>query len=192
MRGRFKRIGFWAAVTVLMCNASAEASLMASATLSTNQTSAPFNYTVTLHNTGTTNIGSFWLGWIFGEDFLPTTPTNILKPTGWSAALNGGGAGDGHSIEFVDGGTLLAPGASLAGFGFTSNDTPAQLAAKSPFFTSTPATTSFVYGGAPLSDAGFQFVVTVVPEPSSLLLAAVLSLLSTTILWRMRSISIRQ
>jgi len=144
---------------------------MATATISTNQTSAPFNYSLTLHNTGTTNIGSFWLGWIPGEDFLPTTPTNILKPSGWSATLNGGGVGDGHSIEFIDGGAPLAPGASLSGFGFTTNDTPAQLAGKSPFFPSTSVTTSFVYGGAPLSGTGFQFTASVVPEPSAFLLA---------------------
>jgi hypothetical protein len=146
---------------------------MASATISTSQSIAPFNYTITLHNTGTTNIGTFWFGWVPGEDFLATTPTNILKPTTWSATLNGGGASDGHSIEFVDSGTLLAPGGTLTGFGFTSNDTPAQLAGKSAFFSTTPTTTSFVYSGGPFSDSGFQFAATVVPEPTAIVLAAV-------------------
>jgi len=173
---------FWTTFSPLLGSSSAQAALMATATLSTNQTSAPFNYTLTLHNTGTTNIGSFWFAWIPGEDFLPTTPTGLVKPANWFAFLNGGGAMDGHSIEFIDNGTLLAPGASLTGFGFTSNDSPTKLAGKSPFYTSTPAGTSFVYGGAPLSDAGYQFTVSVVPEPPSLALAAIGGLLSWTAL----------
>jgi hypothetical protein len=161
-------------ITVLLASApKARATLMASATISTSQTSAPFNYTITLHNTGTTNIGTFWLAWVPGEDFLGTTPSNIVKPSGWSATLNGGGASDGHSIEFVDSGTLLAPGATLSGFGFTSNDTPTQLAGTSPFFSTTPVTRSIVYSGGPFSDSGFQFTATVVPEPSAIVLAAV-------------------
>ena len=174
MRTRWALCVMIASITVVLASApKARATLMASATISTNQTSAPFNYTVTLHNTGTTNIGTFWFGWVPGEDFLGTTPTNFVKPSGWSATLNGGGASDGHSIEFVDSGTLLAPGGTLSGFGFTSNDTPTQLSGKSPFHSTTPVTTSIVYSGGPFSDSGFQFTATVVPEPSAIVLAAV-------------------
>ena len=123
-------------VSLSACAVSAHANLMATATISTNQTSAPFNYHITLHNSGTTNIGTFWFAWVPGKDFLPTAPTSIIKPVGWSATVNGSGTTDGRSIEFIDNSSLLTPGASLSGFGFTSNDTPAQLAGKSPFLTS--------------------------------------------------------
>jgi hypothetical protein len=146
---------------------------MATATVSTSQTSAPFTYSITLKDAGTTNIGSFWFAWLPGEDFLPTTPTNVFKPSGWSALVTGGGAGDGHAIEFVDNGAPLTPGSSLSGFGFTSSDTPAELAGKSPFFTNTLVGTSFVYLGAPLNDPGFQFAAAFVPEPSCLVLAGI-------------------
>ena len=156
---------------------SAYANLMATATISTNQTSAPFNYQITLHNSGTTNIGAFWFAWVPGKDFLPTAPTSIIKPVGWSATVNGSGTTDGRSIEFIDNSSLLTPGTSLSGFGFTSNDSPAQLAGKSPFFTSASVGTSFVYAGVPFSDAGFQLNVSVVPEPTAIALAGIVVLI---------------
>jgi hypothetical protein len=167
---------------------AAHATLMALAIVFASQTSAPFNYTITLHNTGTTNIGTFWFGWVPGADFLPTTPTNILMPTGWSASLSGGGADDGHSIEFVDNGSLLTAGSSLPGFGFTSNDSPTQLAGKSPFFSTMQATTSVVYSGGLFSDSGFQFTASVVPEPTALALAGAGGLVMLLACWQRRRI----
>ena len=64
----------------------------------------------------------------------------------------------------------MVPGALLA-FGFNEAATPATSAGNSPFYPGTPIGTSFVYSGAPFSDAGDKFVVaSVVPEPSSLAL----------------------
>jgi hypothetical protein len=164
-------------VLLSVCAVSAHANLMATATISTNQTSAPFSYRITLHNSGTTNIGTFWFAWMPGMDFLPTTPTSIIEPAGWSATVNGSGTSDGRSIEFIDNSSLLTPGTSLSGFGFTSNDTPAQLAGKSPFFTSAVVGTSFVYAGVPFSDAGFQLNASIVPEPSAIVLAGIFVLI---------------
>jgi hypothetical protein len=53
-------------------------------------------------------------------------------------------------------------------------ETPQQLMGNSPFHTSFPEGTAFVYSGAPFSDAGTELTVTsasAVPEPSSLALA---------------------
>ena len=80
----------------------------------------------------------------------------------------------------------LAPGSSLSGFGFTSSDTPTQLAGNSPLFPTFPVTTSFVYQGAPLVGDSGQFIAAVslaaesppppqpstVPEPSALLIGS--------------------
>ena len=85
-----------------------------------------------------------------------------------------GGATDGYAIQFVaqSGTPLLAPGSSLSGFGFTSSESPTELAGDSSFYSHPPQTTSFVYSGTPFTNPSDQFVVSVssVPEPSSLVL----------------------
>jgi hypothetical protein len=154
---------------------SALAGLLASATVSTSSTSAPFDYTVTLHNTGTTDIGTFWFGWTatpIDYDFLPSLPTVTGMPTGWIAPIshNSGIPGDGYGIEYYNlTGSAIAPGGT-AHFEFTSPDSPTILK-DNAFFPVDQVTTSFLYVGFPFGDAGQQFNVTVVPEPTGLLLA---------------------
>src|SRR5690348_17111375 len=73
-------------LSVVIGASSTLAALNATATISTSQTTAPFNYTITLHNTGDTDIGTFWFSWVptpFSYDFLPSAPTNVSTPTGW-------------------------------------------------------------------------------------------------------------
>ena len=124
------------------------------------ETTGSSQYSATLNDTGSTTIGTFWFGWVPGEDFLNVSPTNIVTPAGWTAVVTHAGAGDGFAIQYkaTSSASYLQPGDSLSGFGFTSTETPAQLSGNSPFFPSTPELTSFVYAGAPLSDAGFDFV----------------------------------
>ena len=152
-----------------------------------------FNYSLTLNNSAssTDSIGTLWFAWVPGADFLPTSPSSIVAPTGWTANVTNEGPNDGFAIQYVASSAAfdLAPGKSLSGFGFTSVDTPAQLAGNSPFFPTIPATTSFVYQGGPLVGDSDQFVASVstapsqapvspvteaapstVPEPSSLLI----------------------
>ncbi len=151
--------------------------ISATATLTDTQTSSgAYNYTLNLTNTGTTTIGTFWVGWIPGAGFLPTAPTNISSPAGWTEVSTNAG----HALQWTTTSSLLASGQSLTGFDFTSTDSPAQLLGTYPG-TATgvgagdPDLTSFVYIGAPLADPGSQFVVseaapTVTPEPGSLVL----------------------
>lgn len=133
-----------------------------------------WNYDLTVNNTGTTNIGTFWFSWVPGAGFLSTMPTNVSQPTGWTEKQTNTGA----AIQWVTSTNFLSAGQSLSGFDFTSTESPAQLLLN---YTGTgagagdPVTTSFVYIAAPLGDPGFQFAATpaataVTPEPRSVVL----------------------
>ena len=134
------------------------------------QANPVFNYNLTVTNTGTTPLGTFWFGWLPGENFLPSVPTSPANPTGWTSALMGvGNSADGSSIQWVaqSAGADIAPGQSLSGFDFSSADSPSVLAGFSPQHSTSHAMTSFVYGGGPFSDGGFEFVVTGVSAGSA-------------------------
>ncbi len=130
------------------------------------------DYSITLNNTGTTTIGTFWLGWVPGAGFLSATPTDIGSPAGWTEMTTNSGA----AVQWVTS-MPVAAGSSLSGFTFDSTETPAELLSA---FTGTgkgsgdPESTAFVYSGAPLVGAGDQFVVTAAtaatPEPGTMLL----------------------
>jgi hypothetical protein len=161
----------------LACSVSSiRAAEIASATISSTQLNpTTWQYDVVLDDIGTTDIGTLWLGWVPGEDFMPTDPFDVMSPTSWTDIVTNAGAGDGFAIQWVAGsGAALTPGDSLAGFQFDSATTPTQMAANSPFYPSTPVLTSFVYSGAPFSDAGSEFVVQAAssstPEPASFML----------------------
>ena len=170
-------IGLAAIAIALACAAApAAASEAATATYSSTQLSpTSWQYTLTLNDTGTTDIGTFWFAWVPGEDFMPTAPSSIDSATGWSALTTHGSAADGFAIQWKAGaGALLAPGQSLSGFTFDSATSPQQMMGDSPFFPGTPVTTAFIYQGAPFSDAGVELTAqaapSAVPEPSSLAL----------------------
>ena len=128
-----------------------------------------YQYDLTLNDTGTTTIGTFWFAWIPGDGFMTVTPTAIQSPSGWTEIITNGGA-----IQWVDSGTL-GQGSSQSGFEFNSTLTPSQLEDPSVIPTD-PVATSFVYIGAPFGDPGFQLVATPaqapVPEPATILLTA--------------------
>src|SRR5580692_4449185 len=99
-----------------------------SATLTGVQDGSLYDYTLTLDNTGTVSIGTFWYAWIPGGFFLPSTPATATAPTGWTADIF-----KSYSIQFTasSSASYLAGGDSL-NFYFTSTDTPAALAGYSP------------------------------------------------------------
>jgi hypothetical protein len=164
---------------------------MATATVATSSTSAPYTYTITLHNTGTTNVGTLWFAWTDTPalyDFLPSPPTVMSKPSGWQSPITHNATpGDGYAIEFYNlSGSAIAPG-GIATFSFTSPDSPATLGGDA-FIPPNKVTTSFVYIGFPQTDPGFQFNATLVPEPSTLALAGVgVGLVLITLWGRRRS-----
>jgi hypothetical protein len=161
-----------AAFSMLTAPASA-GSLDATGVLSATPDGAMWDYTITLTNTGTGPIGTFWYSWIPGQGYLPTLPTNITAPAGWVITMTDGPPPtDGYSIRYVNTSSPLTPGNSVM-FGFDSTASPSTLAGISTIHPGKPIGTSTIYGGAPFSDAGLQFVVTSVPEPSTLTLGIV-------------------
>jgi len=162
-------------IVLSLSTGAARAGIGATATVSTTSTTSPYSYTITLDNTGTTNIGTLWFGWIPGYDFLSAAPTNISVPSGWTGFSDGPNfSGDGYSLEMYNlSGSAIAPGA-IGTFSFKSTASPAALEGAAQFLTQDPATTSFVYIGFPEGDPGAQFTPTVVvPEPASLTLLSV-------------------
>ena len=117
-----------------------------------------FRYTITLSSHERDAIHTFWYSWTPGKNFLPTSPTNLQPPAGWTAKVTHDSTTDGYGIQWVTTGAGLTPGAPLT-FGFDSTDTPDTLAGASTLYPTFAVGTSFYYQGAPFSDAGTQFVV---------------------------------
>jgi hypothetical protein len=146
------------------------AGISATATYSDSQVSpGVYDYSITLNNTGTTTIGTYWFGWVLGAGFLSAAPTDVDSPAGWTDTVTNGG----KAVRWTTTTDLLDPGDSLGGFSFESTETPAQLLldyAGPGTGTGDPVTTSFVYIAAPLADPGFQFISDPTPEPGTLFL----------------------
>jgi hypothetical protein len=145
--------------TLLSVGLAATAQLKLLSTTGTTQ-SPVYHYDITVTDTGSTNVGSFWFGWIPGDNFLPTTPSAASSPAGWSNAnILAANAFDGASIQWVASSSPITPGHSLSGFDFTTTDSPTALAANSKAHPLAHAMTSFVYSGGLFSDAGLQITV---------------------------------
>jgi len=151
------------------------AGIIATATFTDTQPSpGVFQYDITLNNTGTTTIGTFWFSWIPGAGFLSSAPNSILSPTGWSDVVTNGNA----AIQWTTTSSLLNPGNTISGFQFDSIETPSQLLGTVPsgLGAGDSNSTSFVYIAAPLGDPGYQLVVNQAaqgtPEPGTIVLSA--------------------
>lgn len=169
---------FTAALVGLMVAGSAEAALMASATIELKSTggtvvSPTYTYGLKLNNTGTTTIGTLWYAWIPGQNYLATRPSAVVNPAGWTSSIIGGSAGQGFSIRWLASttGNRLPAGSTLSGFEFTTIDPPSGLDGLSVFFPSASVGTTVVYSGGAFSDSGFTLVASpvVVPEPAGVL-----------------------
>ncbi len=142
--------------------------------------SSTWQYSLTLNNTGTTTIGTFWFAWVPGQSYMTVNPTHVIAPSLWENGPDSqlvGGFEQGASIEFqaTSSAGYLAAGKSLTGFSFDSTESPTDLFGSETFFNNgspTPTTTSFVYSGGPFSDSGFDLTATPVPEPTTLILLA--------------------
>lgn len=117
-----------------------------------------YRYTITLKDTGTTTIGTFWFSWVPGEDFMPVRPLSVTDPKGWTDNITNGGASDGFAIQYLASSPSsdLQPGQSKV-FHFHSSATPKEMFGKSTFHPTELVTTSFIYSGGPFSDPGYEF-----------------------------------
>ena len=176
-RNRLIRLSAAVAGALLGCSA-AYGQLAATATISSIPDGPNFDYTISLTNTGTLNIGTFWFAWTppnqpIEYDFLSSLPLSAGGPTGWTGFISAGFPG--YSIEYYNiSGSTVGPG-QTGTFTFSSAETPAQLQGSTFGF---PNTTSFIYTATPTvagnPPAGSPSLVnpTAVPEPSSAVLAA--------------------
>jgi hypothetical protein len=138
----------------------------ASATISDVAVAGGFDYSITLHNTGTFNLQSFWYGWTTSGNNLPSNPSTAGNSLGWANVLSANSIMWGNSSD-----TPLAPGQS-GNFTFFSASTPAAI-------TTPPSGESVAYvgsidfsQGSPGDSTGI-FSPTLVPEPSSIALLAI-------------------
>ena len=175
MRSFGKLFAAGLASTLFPC--AALANISASATISSQQLGPnSYEYTLSLTDTGTTPIGTFWFAWIPSYDLLPSPTSNFSGPPGWTGidAPDDFGVA---SAQWVNTATPLQPGHTLDGFKFDSPDAPSVIDGTSSFF-GLPVKESYVYAGAPEVGQGFAFIpTTVVPEPASLASIGALPLL---------------
>lgn len=140
----------------------------ATATMSGLQTGpGVFQYTITLTDTGTTAIGTFWFAWddVPDQDFMNQQPSNAGSPAGWNFSITQHAytGGIGYGIEWIastPASRININGTSSA-FTFTSTETPAQMAAVSPFDNTFQTTSGFVYQGGAFVTPGGNIVAAV-------------------------------
>ena len=148
----------------------------ASATISDVAVAGGYDYTITLDNTGTYNLQSFWYGWTQNGNNLPANPSSAGNSLGWANTLDGNSIMWGTSAD-----TPLAPG-HTGSFTFFSSSTPSAI-------TTSPSGESVAYvggidfsQGTPGDSTGiFSPTLVATPEPASIALLAIGSLSLLTI-----------
>lgn len=176
------------AVGVIAASASISMGALAgNASFAPNLLGPPNAYAGTVNNTGTATIGTFWFAWIPGQNYMGSAPLSVASPAGWTSLVTHGSSSDGWGIRWTatSAASFIAPGTSLSGFVFTSNQSAPALSGNSPFYPATPVGTSFLYIGAPFADPGLQIVATIIPAPVS---ACAFASLALPLLRRRRSL----
>jgi hypothetical protein len=138
----------------------------ATASIAVTGSGPEYTYTVTVNNTGSTTVGTFWFSWVPGQDYMSAQPTSISSPAGWSAQVTTANYSGqtGYAIEWQasGAGNDIQSGGSSSSFSFNSTETPAQMAADSPFDGKPETATAVVYTGGALIGNGDTLVATVV------------------------------
>jgi PEP-CTERM motif len=166
------RVAIIGAAGLAACSLHAQGTISATAALTeVGQVGSEFEYSLSLDNTGNVPINAFWYGWIRGSFDLPSVPTSIAGPSGWT------GSADGNSIQFGNStGSAIAPGTTGT---FTFDSTSAPTAMTTGTSDGAPTGDSIAYSTVAgmssfdQSDPGkatgpFQPTLTSVPEPSTI------------------------
>ena len=131
-----------------------------------------FDYTLTLKNTGTQSLNSFWYGWTTSSNNLPSDPISAANSLGWVSSIAGNSIQWDNTYNYYGYtyyyGTPLAAGQS-ATFTFVSASTLSAI-------TQSPSGESVAYvsgidgsqGVTGDSTAVFSPTTAAVPEPSSM------------------------
>jgi hypothetical protein len=127
-----------------------------------------FDYTITLQNTGTTSLDSFWYAWTQSGNNLSAAISNPGSSLGWiDTALEGN-----TSISWEgNSSNTLAVGQS-ATFTFDSTETPSAIttlpSGESVAYVSGTGPNTFEQNDPGVASPVFSPTLVVVPEPSSL------------------------
>ena len=127
-----------------------------------------FDYTITLQNTGTTSLDSFWYAWTTSGNNLSAAISNPGSSLGWiDTALEGN-----TSISWEgNSGNRLAVGQS-ATFTFDSTDTPSVIttlpSGESVAYVNGTGPNTFEQNDPGVASPVFSPTLVAVPEPSSL------------------------
>lgn len=139
---------------------------IATASIAVNGSGPEYTYTVTVNDTGSTTVGTFWFSWVPGQDYMSAQPTSISSPAGWNAQVTTANYSGltGYAIEWQANGSSsdLQSGGSSSSFSFNSTETPAQMAADSPFDGKPETATAVVYTGGALIGNGDTLVASVI------------------------------
>jgi hypothetical protein len=137
----------------------------ATASIAVTGSGPEYTYTVTVNNIGSTTVGTFWFSWIPGQDYMTAMPTSISSPAGWNAQVTTANYSGqtGYAIEWQANGAAsdIQSGGSSSSFSFNSTETPAQMAADSPFDGKPQTATAVVYTGGALIGNGDTLVASV-------------------------------
>jgi hypothetical protein len=153
----------------------AQGTLTATATITeTGMVGSEYEYSLALDNTGNTPINAFWYGWIQGSFDLPSTPTSITAPSGWSSSTSFP-----DSVQFANNtGSAIAPGGFVT-FTFESTSSPTAMTTgttdgaptgDSIAYATLAAMASFDQSDPGVASGPFVPTLVTVPEPSTLAL----------------------
>jgi len=183
---------YWASALIALVTLAiampASAVISASGVYQSAPNGPNYDYNILLHNTGTTQIKTFWFSWLPYSSFLPSIPNSEGAPAGWSGQIVQDTYG--NSILWSTTGSGIAPGASLFGFTLNTADSPTTLAGVDQYFGFYPVTFSYIYADTvaspnavlPGPPGSLTLSPGVVPEPGSLALFT----LGTLLMWRTR------
>jgi hypothetical protein len=174
LKGKMLAGGAAALAVAIFAVGTTRASTSATGSVTATPDGSNYLYTISLHNTGTTNIDTFWFSWLPDNyDFMDSVPTVTGTPANWTSAVETGYYGS--SIQFYDtASSPIGPGQTSNAFQYESPDAPTVLAGDN--FFGLPETYSYVYAGAPAgplqdpvtaSSVIFSMPVAV-PEPAGL------------------------